>query len=156
MTVAVGWVVCVLQSQRAAQMCGCSGTLKETTWQSRWTRFTKTRKSTFTAFELFSVKERDISHGGTTPWTRPFVQRTSLSSHQYLYITLPCYSTLLCRLAAVKCMCEARTATCAWLLSSRLHIPPNPQHSEEDTVAQSEVSEGRPGHAAGAGAAQQK
>lgn len=30
-------------------------------------RFTKTRKSTFTAFELFSVKERDIPMEARTP-----------------------------------------------------------------------------------------
>jgi hypothetical protein len=53
-------------------------------------RFTKTRKSTFTAFELFSVKERDIpmevrrcmcslctlnSCGGISMWLEPLVRR---------------------------------------------------------------------------------
>ncbi len=34
-------------------------------------RFTKTRKSTFTAFELFSVKEKDIPMEVLAPCTRP-------------------------------------------------------------------------------------
>lgn len=34
-------------------------------------RFTKTRKSTFTAFELFSVKERDIPMEARTPSLLP-------------------------------------------------------------------------------------
>ena len=38
-------------------------------------RFTKTRKSTYTAFELFSVKERDIPMEA-----RPLRQRTRLRS----------------------------------------------------------------------------